>query len=273
MCATKRVVFCTYSSIYSSKVLEQLIVDTDIELVAIINSTRVLRPSLSPIQGAMFQLKTSGLRYSSYLFFITDFFKWIQPLLQLHKWPLRNIHSLAKINEIPIVDTRDINTVEVTDFIKQYKPNYLLCAHFNQLLKEPILDIDNLECINIHPSLLPNYKGVDPVFFAMRDKAEEIGVTLHRMNKTFDSGEILSQTGIKLNNKKSLLFNNCQLFEEGIRLATNWIKDNKSQPSTLIENSYNNEENYDSWPNRSDIKRFKSSGNRLMNLSGLWKQQ
>ncbi len=49
MSAKKKVVFCTYSSIYSSKVLEQLIVDTDIDLVAIVNSTRVLRPSLNPI--------------------------------------------------------------------------------------------------------------------------------------------------------------------------------------------------------------------------------
>ena len=84
----QKIIFCTYSSIYSSKVLEQLIVDCDLELVAIVNSTRVLRPSFSHIKGAMYQLKTSGLRYSSYLFFITDFFKWIQPLLILKKHPL-----------------------------------------------------------------------------------------------------------------------------------------------------------------------------------------
>lgn len=273
MSSIKRVIFCTYSSIYSSKILEQLIVDSDIELVGIINSTRVLRPSLNPILGAMVQLKTSGLRYSSYLFFITDFFKWIQPLLKFHRWPLRNIHSLAKANNIQVIDTRDINTSEATDFIKNNTPDYLLCAHFNQLLKEPVLGIENIECINIHPSLLPDYKGVDPVFFAMRDNSKKIGVTVHRMDSSFDSGEILLQSEMELSNSKSLLFNNCQLFEEGIRLATSWIKDNNIKSNREIQNTIQSHENYDSWPSKTDIKQFKNSGYRLMNLSGLWKQQ
>ena len=59
MSAKKKVIFCTYSSIYSSKVLEQLIVDTDINLVAIINSTRIFRPSLNHVQGAVSQRTVS----------------------------------------------------------------------------------------------------------------------------------------------------------------------------------------------------------------------
>ncbi len=273
MSAKKRVIFCTYSSIYSSKVLEQLIVDTDIKLTGIINSTRVLKPSLNPVLGAAYQLKTSGLRYSSYLFFITDFFKWIQPLLKFHKWPLRNIHSMAKMNKIKLLDTRDINSFEGVEFIKNNKPDYLLCAHFNQLLKESVLSIDNLECINIHPSILPDYKGVDPVFFAMRDNAEKIGVTIHKMNDLFDSGEILSQSEMELNPSKSLLFNNCQLFEQGVKLAVNFIKGKEQIKTQLVANKSIDQTNYDSWPNRSDIKKFKKSGFRLMRLSGLWKQQ
>lgn len=273
MSAKKRVVFCTYASIYSSKILEPLIVDSDIELVAIINSTRVFRPSLNPFMGSIYQLRTSGLRYSSYLFFITDFFKWMQPLLKFRKWPLRHIHSLAKSNNIPILDTRDINTPEAIHFIEENNPDIVLCAHFNQLLKAPILDIEHVECINIHPSLLPDYKGVDPVFFAMRDNSEKIGVTIHRMNTDFDSGEILLQSEMRLSNSKSLLFNNCQLFQEGAKLAANWIKDNNVQENHKVENSQVTDKNYDSWPNKTDIKQFKNSGYRLMNLSGLWKQQ
>jgi len=273
MSAKKKVIFCTYSSIYSSKVLEQLIVDTDIELAGVINSTRVLKPSLNPVLGAAYQIKNSGFRYSSYLFFITDFFKWIQPLLKFHKWPLRNIHSLAKMNNVPVLDTRDINRSDGIEFIQKNKPDFILCAHFNQLLKEPVLSIKNLECINIHPSILPSYKGVDPVFFAMRDNAEKIGVTIHKMDASFDSGEILSQSEIELNISKSLLFNNCQLFEQGVKLAVNLIKANNLEKHQGVENESINQSNYDSWPSRSDIKQFKSSGYRLMKLSGLWKQQ
>jgi len=272
MSAKKKVVFCTFSSIYSSKVLEQLIVDTDIDLVAIVNSTRVLSPSLNPIQGAISQLKISGLRYSAYLFLISDFFKWMQPLFALRKWPLRHVHSLAKYNNIPIIDTRDINSIQATEFIKKHMPDFLLCAHFNQLLKEPIFAIKKMQCINIHPSLLPSYKGVDPVFFAMRDDAEEIGVTVHKMDKNFDSGDILLQTSIKMDSTKSLLFNNCQLFEEGVKLASRWIKNNQDTIQVSSKNSKNIDD-YDSWPSSTDVKSFKKSGKRLMRLSGLWNQQ
>jgi len=273
MSAKKRVILCTYSSIYSSIVLEQLIDDRDIEVVAIINSTRVLRPSLNPILGAMYQLKTSGLSYSSYLFFVTDFFRLIQPVLNLQKACHKSIHSLAKSIHVPIFDTKDINTTEATDFIDQNNPDFILCAHFNQLIKEPILTLSNVECINIHPSLLPNYKGVDPVFFAMKDKAKEIGVTLHRMNSTFDSGEILLQSKLRLDQSKTLLSNNCQLFSEGTKLAKSWIKNNTKQTMEPINNSLMNNENYDSWPSREDVKKFKNAGYSLMYLSSLWKKQ
>jgi len=271
MAVKKKVIFCTYSSIYSSKVLEQLIVDTDIELVAIVNSTRVLRPSLNPIQGALTQIRTSGLRYSFYLFLITDLFKLLQPLFKLRKWPLKSVHALAKSNSISIMDTRDINLPESITFVKKHQADFLLCAHFNQLIKEPIFAIKEMQCINIHPSLLPNYKGVDPVFYAMNDNTDEIGVTLHRMDENFDSGDILLQNKMKLDKSKSLLFNNCELFAEGVKLAAKWIKGDQSHVGTVLKN--NNNESYDSWPNSEDVRHFKKSGNRLMRLSGLWNQQ
>lgn len=273
MSVKKKVIFCTYSSIYSSKVLKQLVDDDDIEIQAIINSTRVLRPSLNPILGAIYQLKTSGLRYSAYLFFITDLFHWIQSFLMFNRRRLRSIYFLARDQSISIMDTRDINSTEIVEYIKKSNPDYILCAHFNQLLKAPILNLKDVECINIHPSLLPNYKGVDPVFFAMRDNVKKIGVTVHRMNPVFDSGEILQQSEIKLNSSRTLLLNNCELFEEGVKLAINWMKAKKTPLVKQIDNSLVNDDNYDSWPTRTDIKQFKRSGHRLMNLSALCKHQ
>ncbi len=272
----KKVIFCTYSSIYSSIVLEQLIADQDIELVGIVNSTRVLRPSLTPIQGAISQLKISGFRYSTYLFLITDIFKWIQPLFFLKQSLLRQIHSLAKSNNISICDTKDINSNEAIDFIKENQPEIMLCAHFNQLLKAPIFAIEKLKLINIHPSLLPKYKGVDPVFYALNNNANEIGVTLHRMDENFDTGEILSQSSMIVDSKKSLFFNNCQLFKSGVELAISWMKNANSSPIETMENNHQDDplfdKDYDSWPTRKDVKDFNKSGRRLITISALWNQ-
>lgn len=270
MIAKKKVIFCTYSSIYSSIVLKQLIDDETIDLVAIINSTRVFRPSLNPLQGAITQLKISGLRYSAYLFMITDLFRFIQPLLKLKRVGLKSVHALARIHNISIINTRDINSEIAIHFIKNHKPDFLLCAHFNQLLKAPVLNIKDIECVNIHPSLLPQYKGVDPVFYAMKDDTEEIGVSVHKMDESFDTGDILIQSSIKTVEGKSLLFNNCQLFEEGIKLALKWMK-NEIPTETMIVKK-NDLQSYDSWPTRADIRDFRKSGKRLISLSDLWNQ-
>lgn len=270
MMAKKRVIFCTYSSIYSSIALERLTADDSIDLVAVINSTRVLHPGYGYFRGALKQIQTSGWRYATYLFIVTDFFKWLQPLFKLKKWPLKTVHGLAQQYDIPCHDTRDINNQKSVEFIKQNQADYLLAAHFNQLLKSPVLDLSELECLNIHPSLLPAYKGVDPVFFALQDKQKKIGVTIHRMSESFDTGEILVQKEVAVMASKSVCFHNCQLFGEGVKLALRWVNDEKQDTRDELENTSGD---YDSWPTVEDVKLFKNSGLQLVTISELWNQQ
>jgi methionyl-tRNA formyltransferase len=270
MSEKKKLIFCTYSSIYSSKVLSLLLADKDVEIVAIINSTRVLSPQYGHLRGSIEQIRISGLRYSSYLFLVTEVFRWIQPLLQLFKCPLKSVHAYAKQYGIPILDSPNINNSESIGFITKYMPEYLLAAHFNQLVKTPLLNNSGIECINIHPSLLPTYKGVDPVFQSLLDGNKTIGVTLHRMAETFDSGENLMQLSLQTNKGKSLFFNNSLLFEEGAKLALEWIKNNKMSQE-LTSDDQKPVASYDSWPTPYEVKAFRKSGKRLIHLSELLK--
>ena len=263
---TKRIIFCTYSSLYSSIVLEKLIADETVEVVAIINSTRVLNPKYGFIRGALKQIQLSGLRYASYLFIVTDLFRGLQSLPSLKK----SVHGLAKQYGISLLDTLDMNNPESINFIKQSKPEYLLGAHLNQRVKPAVLDLPKLECINIHPSLLPSYKGVDPVFHALLNQETEIGVTLHKMSEDFDSGKILAQKAISADTNQSVCFYNCQLFEEGVKLAIGWMSDEDEALGDTVANN-NSDKSYDSWPSKAKVKQFKQAGNRLIVLSELWK--
>jgi len=275
---TKRVIFCTYSSVYSSIVLEKLIADESVEVVAIINSTRVIHPKYGFIRGGLKQIQVSGLRYASYLFIVTDLFRWLQPfsivIKSVVKLNLKNsVHSLAKQHSIPVLDTVDMNKTESLNFIKQSKPDYLLSAHLNQLVKPAVLDLPNMACINIHPSILPSYKGVDPVFHALLNKETEIGVTLHKMSEDFDSGEILAKQTLltkPADFNHSVCFYNCQLFEEGVKLAIEWMG-NEATADNVTNNVNKASDNYDSWPSRAKVKQFKQAGNQLISLSELRK--
>jgi len=270
----KRIIFCTYSSLYSSIVLEQLIENNSVEVVAIINSTRVLNPKYGFIRGALKQIQLSGLRYASYLFIVTDLFRWLQPLSKLSTLK-KSVHGLAKQHSIPLLDTLDMNNPESINFIKKSKPDYLLGAHLNQLVKPTILDLPDIECINIHPSILPSYKGVDPVFYALLNQESEIGVTLHKMSEDFDSGKTLAQKIIPVDTKQSVCFYNCQLFEEGVKLAIEWMGDegtvvNNTDGKSIVNGKTNS---YDSWPSRAKVKQFKQAGNKLIAVKELLKNE
>lgn len=276
MSARKRVIFCTYPSIYSTKALTAILQDSDIEIVAIVESTRVLKPSLNPVLGSLYQLKTSGLRYSAYLFLVTGFYQWLECFRRYQKTSAVSTDSLVRKQQIPVMKTRDINTPDMVQAIRNLQADYLVCAHFNQLIKQDILSLPSMQCINIHPSLLPDYKGVDPVFYAMQDEQNQFGVTLHRMDKDFDSGETLAQTAMPLSVEQSLLHNNCLLFSEGGRLVVNWIKHHQASTSANRPSSYQtprkDTSRYDSWPTRHAVKLFKRSGKRLLTLAELWRK-
>lgn len=263
----ERVVFCTYSSIYSSIVLKQLIEHECIDVVAIVNSTRVLHPHFSQIRGAIEQIRLSGLRYSSYLFAVTDLFSWLQPIFRLQTKGLKTVHGLAAQYDIPILNSRDINQQNAINFIVNSDPEYLLAAHFNQLIKPRLLNLPDIDCINIHPSLLPSYKGVDPVFFAQLNNEENFGVSVHKMAESFDTGDVLLQHSYNKIILESTLSINKKLFLAGTNLAISWICQSKK---TVFSVQESDKSNYDSWPTLQQVRHFKKLGNRFLSLSELW---
>ncbi len=258
-----RVVFCTFSSIYSSLVLTTLLQADGIKVVAIINSTRLLKPSYNGFTGSLKFIQTTGWRYATYLFFITDLFKLLQPISSL-----KSIHSLAKKNNIPLLDTIDINCEKEIQFTADKSPDILLSAHFNQLFKESVLALPKLAAINIHPSLLPNYKGVDPVFYALLAEEGAVGVTAHLIDATFDTGKILKNRSFATHALNHVFSHNIQLFKAGGEIAIEAIQrviDNKSGDQQEGKGSY------DSWPNRSLVKKLRKKGIALIQLRDYFK--
>ena len=260
--AKKRLVFCTYPSVYSSLVLKKLLADSEIDVVAIISSNRVLNKNFGFIQAALKQIQLSGWRYSTYLFFVTDLFAILSNLLPV-KDKLPTVAKLAKKHYIPLLKTNDINNPGVCEYIVSQEPGFLLAAHFNQLIKPAVLEIANLTCLNIHPSLLPDYKGVDPVFYALLDNKQDIGVTVHRITESFDSGNILAQSFYPLNSYNTVFSHNCRLFSNGVELA---IKCMKKQPVPEGQQQEPNKGSYDSWPDRTVIKHLRAKKIRLISL-------
>jgi UDP-4-amino-4-deoxy-L-arabinose formyltransferase/UDP-glucuronic acid dehydrogenase (UDP-4-keto-hexauronic acid decarboxylating) len=81
-------------------------------------------------------------------------------------------------------------------------PDVLLCATYHRLL-EPALLGRTRWAINLHPSLLPRYRGANPFYWVIRNGETETGVTAHLMSAAADAGDILRQDRLALSDTET----------------------------------------------------------------------
>ncbi len=103
------------------------------------------------------------------------------------------VKELAVQHRLPVFQPPRMSAPDVIEELKALRPDVMIAAAFGQILRQPVLDIPSLGVLNIHPSLLPLYRGASPVAAAILAGDEETGVTIMRMVLALDEGPILSQ--------------------------------------------------------------------------------
>lgn len=107
-----------------------------------------------------------------------------------------NIKVLQETTEKHGIDffiTDNINSDKVVQKIMAIKPGLIITAHLRRILKEEIFSLAEKGAINIHPSLLPKYRGLSPQHQAIMHGDSESGVTVHFIEADVDTGDIILQ--------------------------------------------------------------------------------
>jgi methionyl-tRNA formyltransferase len=115
-----------------------------------------------------------------------------------------------KVEEIGIEVREADNSIEFHRIIESEKPDVVTVAGFKVIIKKETLDI--AEFVNIHPSLLPRYRGATPIQTAILDGVKESGVTIIKMNERIDQGPVIIQ-------EKFIFDNNIKYKEAEEKLA------------------------------------------------------
>lgn len=103
------------------------------------------------------------------------------------------IHVIAEENDIEVcIPTSLKSSVEQEQF-KNFKPDVAVVAAYGLILPKEILSIPKYGCINIHPSLLPRWRGAAPIQHTILAGDQETGVSIMQLNEGLDSGPILKQ--------------------------------------------------------------------------------
>lgn len=88
---------------------------------------------------------------------------------------------------------------EISPLLKQLKPDLLVLASYGKILPEEALAVPVFGCLNVHPSLLPKYRGATPIQSAILGGDSETGVTIISMAKLVDAGGVVAQETLNIN--------------------------------------------------------------------------
>jgi methionyl-tRNA formyltransferase len=99
----------------------------------------------------------------------------------------------AEEHGIPVYQTEKLNDGTFEAWLREQAPEVCAIAAYGRLLKQPILDIPTKGFINMHPSLLPRWRGPSPISTAILEGDRETGVTIMRLTLDMDAGDILLQ--------------------------------------------------------------------------------
>jgi len=108
------------------------------------------------------------------------------------------VATFAKEKNFPLLEADSINTPEAFSWLKSHSPDVLLVAAFGQILKQDVLSLPTLACLNVHASLLPKYRGAAPFQRAIWNGDKRTGITIQKMARKLDAGDILLQKEIEI---------------------------------------------------------------------------
>jgi methionyl-tRNA formyltransferase len=108
----------------------------------------------------------------------------------------RDIVALATAAGIPTVEVGDVRRPPSLAAIAAYQPDLIAVACFPWRLPAALRAIPSLGCFNVHPSLLPVGRGPEPVFWTLRRGERRTGTTIHLMDGGYDTGPIVAQSPV-----------------------------------------------------------------------------
>ena len=174
----------------------------------------------------------------------------------------RDVKQIFARHDVPIIKvTSSVNSVESLSVLRSLDVDLFISITGNQIFKKPLLEIPRLGTLNLHTALLPKYRGLMPSFWVLKNKEKQTGVSVFFVDEGIDSGPILVQKKIRIENIsqweliRMTKFLGVEAIIEGIELI-------QSGEYELMPND-EEKSTYYSFPTREDVIEFKNAGNRF----------
>lgn len=145
------------------------------------------------------------------------------------------VKALALQRGIPVLQPANINTDEAFRELNVYPADIYVVAAFGQILKDNILNNTKYGCVNVHASLLPEYRGAAPIQRAILDGCKETGVTIMKMERGLDTGDMISKVVVPITGSDTGMSLHDKLAVEGGRLLVKTLADIESGTAQYVK--------------------------------------
>lgn len=113
-------------------------------------------------------------------------------------------------------------SLDIVRYIEEIAPDIIFSVYYRKIFPEHLLKLPWLGCVNIHPGLLPFYRGPVPTAWAIMSGESRFGITVHYMDKQIDTGDILIQEEYEILDNET----GYELYTRAMELGANLLKEN-----------------------------------------------
>jgi len=167
------------------------------------------------------------------------------------------VRRLFAAHHVPVQDVADVNAPEFLDHLRRLNVDLVVSLNTPQKLKRPLLTLPTHGCINVHFGMLPRYRGILPIFYALMNGESSFGVTVHVMDEKLDNGDIVAQRAVPITPADNLE----TLYPRGFAAASELLAeaiDAYQRGAVVLRPNPEADKTYYSYPTMAMIRAYRS---------------
>ena len=146
-----------------------------------------------------------------------------------------DVKSTALTAKLKIYQPENIKSKESVKFLQSLEADLFVIVAYGQIFSQEVLDIPKIMPINIHASLLPRYRGAAPINWAIVNGDKKSGVSIMFVTLKMDSGPVITQKEIKIEDKDTAVTQEEKLCLTGAALLIDALKIIENRDYRLID--------------------------------------
>lgn len=174
-----------------------------------------------------------------------------------------SVADVAKAMGVPHQEIPDSNEKDFVAHIRQLQPDLIISYSAPQVIHQELLSIPKYGVINVHGSLLPDYRGCLPSFWYLYNGEKLGGATVHYMSAKIDDGAIIKQGSVDISHCASMYQLMGKTKELGGQLMVQAIEEIAAGTVQLTPND-TTQGRYFTWPTVQQAKEFRAKGCKLI---------